>query len=215
MDANSITQTREAWLEAAITMFRPMFAQVGFPLPELIHVSVGFGFGTKAESKHIAGQTTHTSVSADGANHVFISPEVDDTAYVLALMLHELAHCALDNADGHKGRFAEIMTALGMTSPFTQAVPDISLAAELMVIAEELGAYRHAKLDMVLLRSPVKVGPDGQVAPRPTSGPKAQTNRHVKLSCAEHSHYSLRMSRSTFELGAPLCGICKEEMDLA
>lgn len=208
--------TREAWLEAAIKGFRPMFDQIGFPLPATIHVSVGFGFGTKAESKHIAGQTTHSGVSVDGANHVFISPEVDDTAYVLALMLHELAHVALDNEDGHKGRFAEMMTRLGMMQPFTQAIPDIALAAELMIIAAELGDYRHAKLDMVLLRTPVAVGPDGQpVGPRTTSGPRAQTNRHIKIVCPEHSAYCLRGSRAVLEMAMPSCGLCGSEMKLA
>lgn len=210
------TQTREAWLTAAIEIMRPMFIQIGMELPERIHVSVGFGFGTKAESKVIAGQTTHTSVSADGVNHVFVSPELGDTAEVLAVLMHELIHVADNLASGHKGTFAEAATRLGMIGPMTSAVPDIALAAELMTMAAELGAYDHGKLDMVLLRTPVAVGPDGRpVGPRRTSGPKAQTNRHVKLSCAEHAAYSLRMSRSTYELGAPLCGICKEEMNLA
>ena len=48
--------TREAWLHRAIEAFRPRFAEIGLPLPGKLHVSVGFGCSSRAESKHILGQ---------------------------------------------------------------------------------------------------------------------------------------------------------------
>jgi hypothetical protein len=36
------TITREAWLHAAIEIVRPWFAEVGMPIPEMVHVLVGF-----------------------------------------------------------------------------------------------------------------------------------------------------------------------------
>ena len=48
--------TREAWLHRAIEAFRPRFTKIGLPLPEKLHVSVGFGYSSQAESKHILGQ---------------------------------------------------------------------------------------------------------------------------------------------------------------
>ncbi|MGY1691992.1 hypothetical protein [Geodermatophilus sp. SYSU D01105] len=44
---------------AAINALRPRLADVGAALPDRIHVSVGFGFGTRprAGSREILGQT--------------------------------------------------------------------------------------------------------------------------------------------------------------
>jgi hypothetical protein len=48
--------TREAWLHRAIEAFRPRFTEIGLPLPAKLHVSVGFGYSSRAESKYILGQ---------------------------------------------------------------------------------------------------------------------------------------------------------------
>ena len=56
--------TREAWLHRAIEAFRPRFTQIGLPLPARLHVSVGFGYSSRAESKHILGQCWARRASA-------------------------------------------------------------------------------------------------------------------------------------------------------
>jgi hypothetical protein len=66
--------TREAWLHWAIEAFRPQFTEVGLPLPAKIHVSVGFGYSSRAESKYILGQCWARRASADGVNHIFLGP---------------------------------------------------------------------------------------------------------------------------------------------
>jgi hypothetical protein len=58
--------TREAWLHRAIETFRPRFDEVGLPLPGKLHVSVGFGYSSRAESKYILGQCWARRASADG-----------------------------------------------------------------------------------------------------------------------------------------------------
>jgi hypothetical protein len=200
--------TREDWLHRAIDTISPMFEQVGFPLPEKLHVSVGFGgSGAGKYERFVEGVTWHTSVSSDAVNHIFISPSVDDTAHVLEVLIHELGHAALNNEDGHRGRFAEMMTRLGMSGPFTSATADIEMTAELMVIAHELGEYPHGKLT---LPAPVSAK-DRKDAPIPvgggrvSSGPKAQTNRWVSVTCPHHGG-SVRLSRTAMGNGAPLCG---------
>lgn len=210
---NTITQTRESWLHAAIEMLRPMFVQVGFPIPERIHVSVGFSAkGKGGENSIIRGECWKRMASEDDVNHVFISPEIGDTATVLAVLMHELIHAALDNEDGHAKRFAEAATRLGMTKPFTTATPDMALSAELIVMASELGDYGHAKLNAhVNVKAPV--GPNGEPI-RITSGPKTQTNRHIKVACPQHTDYALRGSRAVLAVALPSCGICGEEMKL-
>jgi hypothetical protein len=58
--------TREAWLHRAIETFRAQFDEIGPPLPGKLHVSVGFGYSSRAESKYILGQCWARRASADG-----------------------------------------------------------------------------------------------------------------------------------------------------
>jgi hypothetical protein len=206
--------SREAWLEAAIGMFRPRFEEVGLPLPEHVHVSVGFGYGSRAESKYILGQTWARRASADGVNHVFVGPQEGDPASMLITLLHELIHVADDNRSGHKGAFAEAATRLGFNGPMTQTPPSVELAAELAVMAAELGAFDHAKLDpdMALAPVPVPAGGEAAAPPKIHSGPAKQGTRMIKL-VAPDCGYQVRTTRKWIELGAPMCphGVTMEE----
>src|SRR5260370_42629408 len=78
--------TREAWLHAAAEVFRPRFTEIGLPLPERLHISVGFGYGSRAESRQLLAQCWARCTSADGVNHIFISPAQGAPAPVLAAL---------------------------------------------------------------------------------------------------------------------------------
>ncbi|MCL2732308.1 MAG: hypothetical protein FWE15_20080 [Actinomycetia bacterium] len=203
-------EAREAWLERAIDMMRPRFTEVGMPLPDHIHVSVGFGYGIRAESKYILGQTWARRASADGVNHVFIGPQVGDPAEMLVTLLHELIHVADDCQSGHKGAFAEAATRLGFDGPMTQTPPTVGLAAELAVMAAELGPFDHGKLDVDLAAAPVPA-PGGGTAPAPAgggtkvhSGPSKQGTRMIKL-VAPDCGYTVRTTRKWLAEGVPSC----------
>jgi hypothetical protein len=106
--------------------------------------------------------------------------------------------------------FAEVATRFGFIGSMTSSEASVELAAELMVLAEELGPYPHGVLDPTPVR--VTVGTNGEPLEVPIlvgpSGPKAQTNRHVKAVCpsAGHRAYSVRMSRGVAEeMGLPTC----------
>jgi len=205
------TVTREGWMHAAVEIFRPRFAEVGYPLPEKIHMSVGFAYGARRESAKILGQAWSRAVSSDGVNHMFVSPESGDPVEILETILHELIHVALDLADGHKGRFAEIATRLGFMGPMTSTPSSVELAADLMVLSAELGDFPHGAMTI-----PAKVPttatpglvPAGGVSSAPIkyhTGPATQTNRNLKLVCAEDG-YAVRTSRSMVEThGFPFC----------
>ena len=203
-------QTREAWLDSAIDALRPRFADLDAELPEKIHVSVGFGYGgAKAENKIILGQAWKTTVSADGVNQVFVSPTVDDPAVILAILIHELVHVALDMEDGHTGRFRKLALALGLTGKMTETVPGDALSFELFTLGAALGTYPHAAMDMAAMRQP---GPDGKPVST-SSGPAKQSTRYRKVSCREHDPmYTLRMTRAQIDRGLPLCGVCHQLM---
>lgn len=205
--------TREAWLEAAVEAFRARFIEVGMPLPERVHVSVGFGLGAKAESRKILGQCWKREASADGVNHIFISPEMGDTAQVLATLLHELIHAADNNDHGHRGAFAEAATRLGLEGPMTATTAGIALMAEMMTLAASLGEYPHGALEVATLirtRQPVPVpAGGGKIA----SGPAPQTSRQVKIECPSCG-YNARTTRKWLEVGLPTCP-CGTEMVVA
>lgn len=216
-------QARESWLAAAVEIFRPRFVEVGFPLPEKVRISVGFGpQGARQESAKILGVTMARIASEDGVNEIFVSPEDADTQLMLETVLHELIHATLDCQDGHKARFAEIATRLGFEGPMTATPPSVQLAAELVTIAATLGPYPGASL-MVGSKKPLElpVGPDGLPIPF-TSGPgggKTQGTRMNRVTCttddcdAAKAGYKLRMTQTHIDtFGTPHCPSCNFPM---
>jgi len=205
----STNLTREAWLESAIDEFRPIFKAAGFPLPDAVHVSVGFSYGARAESSKVLGSTWMRAASEDGVNHVFISPEISDVdethcgADALETLLHELVHVADDVRDGHRGRFIEIATAIGLTKPWTYSPPGPGLQAELVVIAASLGTYAHGRLTPK--RQVTTVNAAGEtIVTKLSSGPAKQTTRMVKIQCPACG-YSARTSHRWITVGLPTC----------
>lgn len=206
MTTPTITQTRESWLMAAVEAFRPRFIEVGMPLPERVHVSVGFGFGTAAESANILGQCWAQRASADSVNHLFVSPEIGDTAKVLAVLLHELIHAADDCTSGHKGPFAEAAVRFGFEGSLLTLNPSVPLMAEMMTLAETLGEYPHGALTAASrkrARTP-ELTPAGTPGGRISSGPGTQTTRMLKLECP-CCGYTVRTTAKWLAVGVPSC----------
>lgn len=189
-------QTREEWLVAAVEALAPIFAAVEETLPE-VRVSVGWP-GGNGRKNSVIGQCWSTKVAADSVSQLFISPVLEDAVRVLDVLAHELIHAIDDCQSGHKGRFAKIAKAIGLTGKMTATVAGDDLKEELVKIADALGEYPHAAL----------VNP-GQGA----DGPKKQTTRMMKVECAEGSGYKARMTRQWLEeYGAPFCPCHNEQM---
>ncbi|GAA3473864.1 hypothetical protein [Nonomuraea roseola] len=223
-----LTKTREAWLIKAMETFRPRFKEIGFPLPKKVHVSVGYGSdGRGTENGTILGVCFASFVSNDGANHIYISPEIGDTARVLDVLMHELCHAADDCRNGHQGPFADAAKALGLVGPMTATVAGEDLALELKKMAQDLGEYPHGVLTPRAYTqtpatpkggdAPSEELPPARRIPPASSGPKAQTNRHVLLKCVadgcDCEGYQVRTSRKWVEIGLPFCP-CGSEMQL-
>lgn len=220
-DTQSTYSARESWLHAAVEIFRPRFEEIGFPIPEKLRVAVGFGpTGARQENSKILGVCLHTSCTADGVNEIWISPEDADTASMLATLIHELIHAALNLEDGHKGKFAEAATRLGLEGKMTATTPGLQLLVELVTIAETLGQYPGSKVDLTSIIDRVPVGTDGKPLPRSSSGPKRQTNRQLLLVCDEGAKgdcacggYKVRTSRQWIEIGLPSCPMGTEMVE--
>ncbi|MGV9815795.1 hypothetical protein ACWDTQ_28285 [Streptomyces cellulosae] len=227
-------RTREEWLHLAIEALRPSFEALAFPIPAKVHVSVGFGYGAKRESAIVLGQCWSKSSSEDGVNHIFISPEIKSAVQVLETLVHELVHAADDNRSGHRGDFARIAKALGLTGRMTATYAGTALAEKLAALIKEIGPYPHAALKplgYVRVTEPDRgieiADQDDEEAPQTApeaapeetpevpeeeapkhSGPKKQGTRMVKVTCStdcECGGYTVRTTQKWIAVGMPIC----------
>lgn len=189
-------QTREEWLVAAVEALRPLFSALTDETLPAVRVSVGWP-GGNGRKNSVIGQCWSTKVAADNVAQLFISPVLGDAVRVLDVLAHELIHAIDDCESGHKGRFAKIAKALGLTGKMTATVAGPELEAELRKIADELGEYPHAV---------ISAGAAG------AEGPKKQGTRMLKVECEHGSGYVVRMTRKWLdEYGAPKCP-CHDEI---
>lgn len=100
--------TREAWLNELISKLRPIFDDIGFPLPEKIRASCGFpSKGALAKKVKSVGEAWSSDKSEDQTFETFVSPLVADAVEVAAVQTHELCHCAAGLECGHRSPFTK------------------------------------------------------------------------------------------------------------
>ncbi len=220
---------REDWLIAAVEMLRPFFAETEYPLPPEIHISVGFPLASsRGENLNIRAQTIASWAADDGKSSVFVSPFEGDTATVVLILVHELIHVALDNADGHRGRFAKMAKQLGLEAPLLSLQASVKLTEQAALIAQWLGPYPHIQMDMLAkilageIAGEAKPGSGGPISTVPPSrwgsGPKRQTSRLLKAWCPkpvrvkgsnkyDSCNYTVRVTRKWVDIAVPTCPI--------
>jgi hypothetical protein len=180
---------REAWLAALTERLRPKFQALGAPLPDIIHVSVGFP-STRALSrkKQRIGECWMPAAGKDGSHQIFISPLISDVIEVGATLVHELAHAALPDDTRHKGPFARLARQLGLEGKATATTAGEELKAELAKHIEVIGPYPHAGLS---------------ASTRPI---KKQSTRLLKAICSKCG-YTVRVTSKWLDIGPPICPI--------
>lgn len=186
---------REQYLHALTGRLRVDFADAGFPLPDTLHLSVGFpSKSALSRARRTVGQCWHAKQSADGKHQIFISPLLgaDDMAHVL---VHELLHAALPPDAGHKAPFKQGMKKLGLTGKATATVAGDALKARLAEIMAGLGEYPH----------PILSASDLQT--------RKQGTRLLKAECGACG-YTVRVTAKWLDAaGAPLCPCNSEPME--
>lgn len=189
------TTTREDWLMSAIGALTPLFEEIGETVPA-VRVSVGWP-GGRGNKNSVIGQCWNKVAASDEVAQIFISPVLDDSLRVLDVLAHEIIHAIDENKSGHRGNFARIAKAFGLTGKMTATVASDDLKVRLAEIVEDLGAYPHAALNAAL-----------------AGGPK-QGTRMLKVDC-QQTGYTLRTTRKWLEqFGAPICPCCKEVMTIS
>ena len=217
--SETVVRARENWLMDAVNVFRPKFEDMGFKLPNL-RVSVGYGpQGARFENSTILGVTLNNLFVEDGAFEIWISPEIQDQARALDVLIHELAHAAAGFEAGHKGDFEIIARMFGLEGPLTATHAGEGLKSELELLTVELGTYPGSYVDLAKVPSqqPVPSGGTGssespRIAagfPRISTGPRKQSTRMLKVSCNDLEcpayGYTVRTSAKWLAVGAPKC----------
>lgn len=196
-----VVHNREHWLKILVEKLGPMFAIGGMEIPPL-HVSVGFpsSGGTKLSGSKTIGQCWKAESSADGRPQIFISPLLDDSVQVAAVVVHELIHAIHPDAK-HGKQFKEAMGQVGLVGKATHTIEGPELKERLHEILTEIGAYPHPKLTPAL------------------SGIKKQTTRMLKVTCLEKNPdssvcgYQVRTTAKWLEKGKPWCPIHEKAME--
>ena len=185
-------ETREAWLNAAVAFFGPLFEEAGAPLPGRVRVSIGF-CSTGRKSRRI-GECWDSSASGDQHVEIFIKPEIDGAMTALEILGHELCHAAVGVQHGHKAPFKRVAVALGLVGKMTSTTAGPALLAKLEKMHSKLGAFPYAPLTGA------------------NNGRKKVATRLVKCACQECG-YTVRTTRKWLdEAGAPICPACMEPM---
>jgi hypothetical protein len=200
--------TREVWLTNLINQLRPMFEKAGYPLPDHVHVSMGFP-STRAlsESKRRIGECWDREASMDGNHHIFISPVLHDEIKAAGVVVHELLHAALPSGTGHGPAFAKGMRALGLEGKPTATEESDLLKAQLADVISLIGPYPHAGLNPRMVEKKKQTTRMLKVQ-CPNSGTAAEDNATER----DHPPYMVRMTQKMIDIGTPICPLCGEAM---
>ena len=177
--------TREEWLNQAVEELRPVFDGIA-PLPANIRVTCGFPSRHVRSLNRAIGEHWSDKSSSDGTHEILISPVCDDPVEVFGILVHELAHSATDG-DGHGKRFKAVVRHLKLEGKPTATVVGQAFKDEYGALIEALGAYPHARLNVVADR-------------------KVQSTRMLKAICSQCG-YTIRLSSKWAGLGLPDCPV--------
>lgn len=184
--------TREAWLEAAVTICTPLFESAGYKVPR-VRVACGWpSSGGLGQKRKVLGECWSKDSTTDKVAQIFISPFLvqPDNAHlgVLPTLVHEVVHAVVGHKEKHNKVFGKCARAVGLEGKLTSTHAGAKLVADCEAWMHKLGEYPHARLDAT--KSPVK----------------KQTTRLIKCECAKCG-YTVRTTRKWLdEVGPPRCG---------
>ena len=190
-------KTREQWLEAAVKLIiKQIFTPASVGVPE-VRVSVGWP-GGRGPKKNVIGQCFAAHTTADKVAQIFVTPAIDDAYTTVETLTHEIIHAVAVDEDGvpagHRGEFIRIAKEIGFTAPWKSTPASEELREKLQAIADKLGVYPHAAIN---------------VGDRPT----VQKTYYLKVQCPEDDEYFVRMTQTKIDdFGYPKCPCHNKEM---
>jgi hypothetical protein len=175
---------REAWLGAATLALGERFTAAGYAVPTAIRVAIGFPSSGRLSSR--VGECWSPEASADGNHEIFIRADRSDPVDILAILVHELVHAVVGNAEKHGPRFRRCALALGLEGKMTATRAGPALKSDLAKLAENLGKLPHGAMNW-------------------QAGRKKQTTRLLKVCCPECGYVVRVAGKWLDEMGPPHC----------
>lgn len=186
-----LKMNREAWLRAAYDLLR---REVLPEAPEAVAISWSFpSKGGSAASRRTIGECHYregTAVDVEGGRAILVSPTLSSPLALIETLAHEMVHAALPAGCGHRAAFSQLAARIGLVKPWTATKAGPELAAKIEAWLKVLPAWPGGHLRVV----------------------STQRGRQLKAVCG--CGRILRGSRSTFEQGPIVCGLCEEPFQL-
>ena len=161
--------TREEYLMAGKKELSKLFKQAGHTVPKDVKVTMSLPTKNARPSKiQTIGQCFARSASDGGINEILITPLLNNSVDVLAVLTHELVHAIDDCENGHKTPFKRIAEAVGLEGKMTNTKAGAELTEKIKAIVKKLGRYPHKKLNL---------------------GGKKQTTRNLPILCTNYDFH--------------------------
>ena len=188
---NLQTSNRENWLNKAGTLLICEIIQPTLPFETIPLMAYSLTAPRAKQTEMVVlGECWSRAASKNEHNAIFITATLgeQDSALILATLLHEQLHAIDDNQHGHGIEFQKLCQAVGLEGgrtarsecSYTSTVPSLQLRTKLDDIVEFLGAIPHTSLTPAL------------------SGKKTQKNRQLLVACNECG-FKFRASRTAID----------------
>lgn len=204
---------RETWLNELAALMAPRFEELNKPIPKF---RVAVGWTSAGKTSKVGGECWHSSNSADKVFEILVSPILDESMHVAAVLAHELSHAAAGFKHGHKGDFAKLMAALGLLRPYTSSVAGDAFKAWVQPFLDQLGDIPHARILLNPERSPTpgadgeEGGEEGEDEGGSSNQKKKQSTRMLKAKCCHEVDgqpcgYTVRLTKKWAEKMGAVC----------
>ena len=145
---------REDWLNSVIEIYKPIFKEQGYDLPENIRISCGFP-SSGGKSGKVIGVVHSKDDSDGGVYEIFINPMVSDSVRVIGVTVHEICHIVVDQLTGgemletqHKSPFGEVAGKMGLEKPWKATTESEEFIVKAQSFIDTvLGEYPHKNLN--------------------------------------------------------------------
>ena len=184
----STNANREAWLTLITNKYvRPLFKSKGYTIPANVRLSCSLassGIHTKKHQKKFTlGECYSPSMSSDNTIQIMIVPTLADSARVIDVLIHELCHATVGNAEGHNKVFGLCARSVGLEGKLTSTHAGDWLKAMIEQWVKDEGEYPHSQLNARYTK---------------------QSTRNLACKCLKCG-YAIRTTSKWLKLAMPKC----------
>ena len=133
--------TREEWMTKIVDAARPVFEELGAPLP----MNVRACLAPPQRKMKAVGLCWHGNSTSDEGREIWVSSAHDDPMEIAGILIHELAHAALPDGTGHKAPFGKLARKLHLEGKLTATTIGEEFKAQWSDVLAAIGPVPGAK----------------------------------------------------------------------